>query len=182
MSARQAPKSESVAIRDVAGARDGCEPCHGTSSACLRAWEWLNWLHVTYHICAGHDQGLMIGIACGRRGGKLPLWRRSTACSHFLASTSKTLRISDVLQRWIFHPTTVRPFGPEVERPPDQCKWLTRKGLAGPTRLELATSGVTGRRSNQLNYDPAVVSGAEARPQASEGVGGTGFEPVTAGV
>jgi hypothetical protein len=27
--------------------------------------------------------------------------------------------------------------------------------LAGPTRLELATSGVTGRRSNQLNYDPA---------------------------
>ena len=24
----------------------------------------------------------------------------------------------------------------------------------GPTRLELATSGVTGRRSNQLNYDP----------------------------
>ena len=30
----------------------------------------------------------------------------------------------------------------------------TRVG-AGPTRLELATSGVTGRRSNQLNYDPA---------------------------
>ena len=29
--------------------------------------------------------------------------------------------------------------------------------MAGPTRFELATSGVTGRRSNQLNYDPAVV-------------------------
>ena len=29
------------------------------------------------------------------------------------------------------------------------------RGMAGPTRLELATSGVTGRRSNQLNYDPA---------------------------
>ncbi len=29
------------------------------------------------------------------------------------------------------------------------------KRMAGPTRLELATSGVTGRRSNQLNYDPA---------------------------
>ena len=30
--------------------------------------------------------------------------------------------------------------------------------LAGPTRLELATSGVTGRRSNQLNYDPDVYA------------------------
>ena len=29
--------------------------------------------------------------------------------------------------------------------------------MAGPTRLELATSGVTGRRSNQLNYDPDTV-------------------------
>jgi hypothetical protein len=26
--------------------------------------------------------------------------------------------------------------------------------MAGTTRLELATSGVTGRRSNQLNYVP----------------------------
>ena len=31
------------------------------------------------------------------------------------------------------------------------------KEVAGSTRLELATSGVTGRRSNQLNYDPARV-------------------------
>ncbi len=30
-----------------------------------------------------------------------------------------------------------------------------KEDVAGPTRLELATSGVTGRRSNQLNYDPA---------------------------
>ena len=29
--------------------------------------------------------------------------------------------------------------------------------MAGSTRLELATSGVTGRRSNQLNYDPALT-------------------------
>ena len=27
--------------------------------------------------------------------------------------------------------------------------------MAGPTRLELATFGVTGRHSNQLSYDPA---------------------------
>jgi hypothetical protein len=33
--------------------------------------------------------------------------------------------------------------------------------VAGPTRLELATSGVTGRRSNQLNYDPTFIKGAE---------------------
>jgi hypothetical protein len=33
--------------------------------------------------------------------------------------------------------------------------------MAGPTRLELATSDVTGRRSNQLNYDPALDKGAE---------------------
>lgn len=28
--------------------------------------------------------------------------------------------------------------------------------MAGSTRLELAASAVTGRRSNQLNYDPAI--------------------------
>ena len=35
-------------------------------------------------------------------------------------------------------------------------KWVS--SLAGPTRLELATSGLTGRRSNQLNYDPKLSS------------------------
>ncbi len=35
------------------------------------------------------------------------------------------------------------------------------KQLAGPTRVELATSGVTGRRSNQLNYDPAKTSNSK---------------------
>ena len=29
--------------------------------------------------------------------------------------------------------------------------------MAGPTGLEPATSGVTGRRSSQLNYDPAII-------------------------
>jgi hypothetical protein len=43
--------------------------------------------------------------------------------------------------------------------------------LAGPTRLELATSGVTGRRSNQLNYDPDM-----------ECIGGTGLEPAASGL
>ena len=42
------------------------------------------------------------------------------------------------------------------QKKPAHDGWLFLK-MAGPTRLELATSGVTGRRSNQLNYDPAVV-------------------------
>ena len=29
--------------------------------------------------------------------------------------------------------------------------------VAGPTGLEPATSGVTGLRSNQLSYDPAMI-------------------------
>ena len=56
---------------------------------------------------------------------------------------------------------------------------LKDEKMAGPTRLELATSGVTGRRSNQLNYDPALAPCPVARASM---VGGTGLEPVTAGV
>ena len=69
--------------------------------------------------------------------------------------------------------------------------------MAGPTRLELATSGVTGRRSNQLNYDPVILHCTRTltvrlrlacRPKLADDagklrlVGDTGFEPVTAGV
>ena len=76
--------------------------------------------------------------------------------------------------------------------------------LAGLTGLEPATSDVTGRRSNQLNYNPAAAARPWAlaaaasvtvlpEPEKACGrirrlpvpvtvVGGTGFEPVTAGV
>jgi hypothetical protein len=86
--------------------------------------------------------------------------------------------------------------------------------MAGSTGLEPATSGVTGRRSNQLNYDPAGErQKKEERRKKKEGrrkyrcrtrgvsvkpavpllssvfhfpssflVGGTGLEPVAAGV
>ena len=42
-----------------------------------------------------------------------------------------------------------------AEARPSVCLENALRNLAGPTRLELATSGVTGQRSNQLNYDPA---------------------------
>jgi hypothetical protein len=50
--------------------------------------------------------------------------------------------------------------------------WTKKEGLplqdnplnlkAGLTRLELATSDVTGRRSNQLNYSPAIDTTGES--------------------
>jgi hypothetical protein len=41
---------------------------------------------------------------------------------------------------------------------PDQIGTTLLEGMAGTTRLELATSAVTGQRSNQLNYVPSCVS------------------------
>jgi hypothetical protein len=43
---------------------------------------------------------------------------------------------------------------------------LIEKELAGSTGLEPAASGVTGRRSNQLNYDPAKTN---CLPEARQG-------------
>ena len=40
-----------------------------------------------------------------------------------------------------------------------QNAWKLLKGMAGTTGLEPATSDVTGRRSNQLNYVPANLAG-----------------------
>jgi hypothetical protein len=47
--------------------------------------------------------------------------------------------------------------------------------MAGVTRLELATSGLTGRRSNQTELHPQ-------RKLSIKMVGGTGLEPVTLGL
>ena len=41
--------------------------------------------------------------------------------------------------------------------------------LAGATGLEPAASGVTGRRSNQLNYHPTVVARTEVRALRTRG-------------
>lgn len=45
-----------------------------------------------------------------------------------------------------------------------RSRQLSYADMAGPTRLELATSGVTTRRSGHLSYDPktcALASGFE---------------------
>ena len=57
--------------------------------------------------------------------------------------------------------------------------------MAGWTGLEPATSDVTGRRSNQLNYHPAKVVGwrpASRWDRPGRVVGGAGFEPAAPGV
>ena len=57
-------------------------------------------------------------------------------------------------------------------------KWM----LAGSTGLEPAASGVTGRRSNQLNYDPAKKRRRPASAAQPKLVGGAGLEPATLGL
>ena len=55
--------------------------------------------------------------------------------------------------------------------------------VAEPTGFEPATSDVTGRRSNQLNYDSALELSMPLGDFASQTlVGGTGFEPVAPGL
>src|SRR5579864_6540547 len=51
--------------------------------------------------------------------------------------------------------------------------------MAGTTRLELATSAVTGQRSNQLNYVPAVCKpdGGRSRIRIRELPDANPFEP-----
>ena len=65
--------------------------------------------------------------------------------------------------------------------------------MAGSTGLEPAASGVTGRRSNQLNYDPELLTSnfslvrsfeleVRTRSRSKCEVWAVGFEPVTPGV
>ena len=56
--------------------------------------------------------------------------------------------------------------------------------LAGPRGLEPLSSGVTGRRYNQLNYDPkkSFIYLLLFRNKNLSMVGGTGLEPVTSTV
>ncbi len=66
-----------------------------------------------------------------------------------------TLFVNDVAG-----PTPLRPMG--LRGISDTAKDFGKGGcnlrfLAGPTGLEPATSSVTGRRSNQLSYDPTYV-------------------------
>jgi hypothetical protein len=59
-----------------------------------------------------------------------------------------------------------------------------RELMAEPTGFEPATSDVTGRRSNQLNYDSALklLNPTQQLKASKKLVGGTGFEPVAPGL
>ena len=52
--------------------------------------------------------------------------------------------------------------------------------MAGTTRLELATSAVTGQRSNQLNYVPAVFTDWWAISDSNGGPSGCKPDALTA--
>ena len=54
------------------------------------------------------------------------------------------------------------------------------EGMAGTTRLELATSAVTGQRSNQLNYVPASNAGWWAVSDLNTGPSGCKPDALTA--
>ncbi len=60
-------------------------------------------------------------------------------------------------------------------------RFLVPVMMAEPTGFEPATSDVTGRRSNQLNYDSTLNSQWQLSASRLV-VGGTGFEPVTPGL
>jgi hypothetical protein len=53
------------------------------------------------------------------------------------------------------------------------------KKLAGTTRLELATSAVTGQRSNQLNYVPSFLHSGQDDPGLAESLMAVATLPAT---
>ena len=53
--------------------------------------------------------------------------------------------MNDVSDAWFIHFNNKKP------------AFEKKRASAGPTRLELATSALTGQRSNQLSYDPKTM-------------------------
>ena len=80
-----------------------------------------------------------------RLGGSVP---RPMACENSVRSARWPTMSRNGMWRWWAANETLSPglrrWGATLER------------VAGSTGLEPAASGVTGRRSNQLNYDPNV--------------------------
>jgi hypothetical protein len=63
---------------------------------------------------------------------------------------------------------TLHPPGTQKAAPKDGFRSLNYQGLlAEPTGFEPATSDVTGRRSNQLNYDSALTQNRLKKPGRS---------------
>src|SRR5947208_12734214 len=82
--------------------------------------------------------------------------------------------------------TRPTPSVPAVSSSCPACRWSTRTGRdkrTGATGLEPATSGVTGRRSNQLNYAPrarpSVASASQPYPALARVIAGQKLDGIT---
>ena len=115
------------------------------------------WLRVDDHI-HDTDDCVVVAITFGGRHGAAALRSRCTPSISFGCATAK----SSTGRSFRSGSRRSKPWGCGSRHVADDLALLSRRNggvqalrEAGATRLGLATSGVTGRRSNQLSYAPS---------------------------